>query len=106
MQVTDYLLCVPPNVCMNRVSFILILEAILAFSSSLLIDSLRAWANEMHALIISEALSSDLLGAELLIKRHEEYKHDIDKQCLKYEELQESGRSLVNDGHFMSMQVS
>ncbi|KAL8169451.1 UNVERIFIED_CONTAM: hypothetical protein K2H54_049354 [Gekko kuhli] len=64
-----------------------------------------AWANEMHALIISEALTNDLLGTELLIKRHEEYKHDIDKQWLKYEELQESGGSLVKDGHFMSMQI-
>ncbi|XP_077178896.1 spectrin beta chain, non-erythrocytic 5 isoform X2 [Paroedura picta] len=64
-----------------------------------------AWANEMHALITSEMLTNDLLGAELLIKRHEEYKHDIDKQWLKYEELQESGRSLVKDGNFMSMQI-
>nr|XP_056707864.1 spectrin beta chain, non-erythrocytic 5 [Euleptes europaea] len=66
---------------------------------------LMAWANEMHALIISEALTNDLLGAELLIKRHEEYKHDIEKQWLKYEELQESGRSWVKAGHFMSIQI-
>lgn len=78
----------------------------MAFSSSLVVDSFRAWANEMHVLIISEPLTSDLLGAELLIKRHEEYKHSIDKQWLKYEELQESGGSLVKDGHFMSIQVS
>ncbi|XP_054825905.1 spectrin beta chain, non-erythrocytic 5 [Eublepharis macularius] len=64
-----------------------------------------AWASEIHALIISERLSNDLLGAELLIKRHEEYKHDIEKQSLKYEELQESGRSLMKDGHFMSIEI-
>ncbi|XP_060118338.1 spectrin beta chain, non-erythrocytic 5 [Heteronotia binoei] len=64
-----------------------------------------AWANKMHALIVSETLTNDLLGVELLIKRHEEYKHDIDKQWLKYEELQELGGSLVKDGHFMSMQI-
>ncbi|XP_053169097.1 spectrin beta chain, non-erythrocytic 5 [Hemicordylus capensis] len=64
-----------------------------------------AWANEMHALIITEELASDLLGAELLIKRHEEYKHDIEKQWLKYEDLQQVGNSLVRNGHFMSMEI-
>uniref|UniRef100_A0A8D2KX84 Calponin-homology (CH) domain-containing protein n=1 Tax=Varanus komodoensis TaxID=61221 RepID=A0A8D2KX84_VARKO len=66
---------------------------------------LMAWAKEMHALIISEELASDLLGAELLIKRHEENKRELEKQWLKYENLEQVGKSLVESGHFMSMEV-
>ncbi|KFP61901.1 Spectrin beta chain, non-erythrocytic 5, partial [Cariama cristata] len=66
---------------------------------------LMAWANEMHALVISEELANDVLGAELLIKRHEEYKHEIEKQWLKYEELQRAGGDLMKNGHFMSVEI-
>ncbi|XP_062974523.1 spectrin beta chain, non-erythrocytic 5 [Elgaria multicarinata webbii] len=66
---------------------------------------LMAWAKEMHALIISEELANDLLGAELLIKRHEENKRDLEKQWLKYEELEQAGNSLMKSGHFMSMEI-
>uniref|UniRef100_A0A663LNR3 Calponin-homology (CH) domain-containing protein n=1 Tax=Athene cunicularia TaxID=194338 RepID=A0A663LNR3_ATHCN len=65
----------------------------------------RAWANEMHALVISEELANDVLGAELLIKRHEEYKREIDKQWLKYEEMQRAGGDLMKNGHFMSVEI-
>uniref|UniRef100_A0A8C9MEA9 Calponin-homology (CH) domain-containing protein n=1 Tax=Serinus canaria TaxID=9135 RepID=A0A8C9MEA9_SERCA len=65
----------------------------------------RAWANEMHALVISEELASDVLGAELLIKRHEEYKREIEKQWLKYEEMQQAGGDLMKKGHFMSVEI-
>uniref|UniRef100_A0A8C3QRB7 Calponin-homology (CH) domain-containing protein n=1 Tax=Cyanoderma ruficeps TaxID=181631 RepID=A0A8C3QRB7_9PASS len=65
----------------------------------------RAWANEMHALVISEELANDVLGAELLIKRHEEYKREIEKQWLKYEEMQRAGGDLMKNGHFMSVEV-
>uniref|UniRef100_A0A8C7E9R9 Spectrin beta, non-erythrocytic 5 n=1 Tax=Nothoprocta perdicaria TaxID=30464 RepID=A0A8C7E9R9_NOTPE len=65
----------------------------------------RAWANEMHALVISEELANDVLGAELLIKRHEEYKREIEKQWLKYEEMQRAGDDLMKNGHFMSAEV-
>ncbi|NWS56399.1 SPTN5 protein, partial [Chunga burmeisteri] len=66
---------------------------------------LMAWANEMHALVISEELANDVLGAELLIKRHEEYKREIEKQWLKYEELQRAGGDLMKNGHFMSVEI-
>ncbi|NWV68098.1 SPTN5 protein, partial [Malurus elegans] len=66
---------------------------------------LMAWANEMHALVISEELANDVLGAELLIKRHEEYKREIEKQWLKYEEMQRAGGDLVQNGHFMSAEI-
>ncbi|NXG60038.1 SPTN5 protein, partial [Hemiprocne comata] len=66
---------------------------------------LMAWANEMHALVISEELANDLLGAELLIKRHEEYKREIEKQWLKYEEMQQAGGVLMKNGHFMSVEI-
>ncbi|XP_009997918.1 PREDICTED: spectrin beta chain, non-erythrocytic 5 [Chaetura pelagica] len=66
---------------------------------------LMAWANEMHALVISEELANDLLGAELLIKRHEEYKREIEKQWLKYEEMQRAGGDLMKNEHFMSEEI-
>ncbi|NWV85162.1 SPTN5 protein, partial [Dasyornis broadbenti] len=66
---------------------------------------LMAWANEMHALVISEELANDVLGAELLIKRHEEYKREIEKQWLKYEEMQQAGGDLMKNGHFMSVEI-
>uniref|UniRef100_A0A8C5IUB0 Calponin-homology (CH) domain-containing protein n=1 Tax=Junco hyemalis TaxID=40217 RepID=A0A8C5IUB0_JUNHY len=66
---------------------------------------LMAWANEMHALVISEELANDVLGAELLIKRHEEYKREIEKQWLKYEEMQQAGGDLMKKGHFMSVEI-
>ncbi|KAM6274075.1 spectrin beta chain, non-erythrocytic 5 [Porphyrio hochstetteri] len=66
---------------------------------------LMAWANEMHALVISEELANDVLGAELLIKRHEEYKREIEKQWLKYEEMQQAGGDLMKNGHFMSAEI-
>lgn len=56
--------------------------------------------------MVSEEVANDLLGAELLIKRHEEYKRDIDKQWLQYENLEQAGSSLVKAGHFMFMEVS
>lgn len=59
----------------------------------------------MHALVISEELANDVLGAELLIKRHEEYKREIEKQWLKYEEMQRAGGDLMRNGHFMSVEV-
>ena len=65
----------------------------------------RAWTNEMHALVISEELANDVLGAELLIMRHEEYKREIDKQWLKYEEMQQAGGDPMRNGHFMSVEV-
>lgn len=66
---------------------------------------LMAWANEMHALVISEELANDVLGAELLIKRHDEYKREIEKQWLKYEEIQRAGDDLTRNGHFMSVEI-
>ncbi|ETE57567.1 hypothetical protein L345_16715, partial [Ophiophagus hannah] len=65
---------------------------------------LIAWARKMHSLIVSEEVANDLLGAELLIKRHKEYKLDIDKQWLKYEDLEQTGNNLVKEGHFMCME--
>ncbi|XP_054256450.1 spectrin beta chain, non-erythrocytic 5 [Indicator indicator] len=66
---------------------------------------LMTWANEMHALVISEELANDVLGAELLIKRHEGYKREIEKQWLKYEEIQRAGSDLMKNGHFMSVEI-
>ncbi|KAM4663546.1 spectrin beta chain, non-erythrocytic 5 [Discoglossus pictus] len=67
---------------------------------------LIVWAKEMHVLVISEELANDVAGAELLIKRHEEYKREIDKQWVKYEEMQKMGKALVEQRHFMSVEIA
>ncbi|XP_053330428.1 spectrin beta chain, non-erythrocytic 5 [Spea bombifrons] len=67
---------------------------------------LIAWAKEMHALVVSEELAYDVAGAELLIKRHAEYKREIDKHWTKYEELTNTGKTLMNQGHFMSVEIA
>ncbi|XP_063803707.1 spectrin beta chain, non-erythrocytic 5 isoform X2 [Pseudophryne corroboree] len=64
------------------------------------------WAREMNALVVSEELANDVAGAELLIKRHEEYKREIDKHWGKYEELQGMGKTLLEKRHFMSVEVA
>ncbi|XP_013913266.1 PREDICTED: spectrin beta chain, non-erythrocytic 5-like [Thamnophis sirtalis] len=65
---------------------------------------LVAWARKMHSLIVSEEVANDLLGAELLIKCHKEYKLDIDRQWLEYEDLEQIGYNLVKKGHFMCLE--
>ncbi|XP_043929471.1 spectrin beta chain, non-erythrocytic 5 [Protopterus annectens] len=66
---------------------------------------LMVWANEMHALVMSEELANDVVTAELLIKRHEEYKREIDKQMIKYKDVKDMGEEMVNKGHFMSNEI-
>ncbi|KAM5130020.1 spectrin beta chain, non-erythrocytic 5 [Mantella aurantiaca] len=66
---------------------------------------LIVWAKEMHALVISEELANDVAGAELLIKRHEEYKREIDKHLVKYEELQKAGKIFLQKHHFMAVEI-
>ncbi|CAI9551620.1 unnamed protein product, partial [Staurois parvus] len=59
----------------------------------------------MHALLISEELANDVAGAELLIKRHEEYKREIDKHWVKYEDLQRTGNNFLEKRHFMAVEI-
>ncbi|XP_078515770.1 spectrin beta chain, non-erythrocytic 5 isoform X2 [Lissotriton helveticus] len=66
---------------------------------------LMVWAKEMLAVLMSEELANDIIGAELLIKRHEEYKREIHKQRLKYNEMELVGNALVEGGHFMSEEI-
>ncbi|KAE8587142.1 hypothetical protein XENTR_v10021875, partial [Xenopus tropicalis] len=67
---------------------------------------LMVWAKEMQALVVSEELANDVSGAELMIKRHIEYKREIDKHWIKYEELQRTGEALVQNKHFMSLEIA
>ncbi|XP_056401829.1 spectrin beta chain, non-erythrocytic 5 isoform X2 [Hyla sarda] len=67
---------------------------------------LIVWAREIHALMVSEELANDVTGAEQLIKRHEEYKREIDRHWGKYEELQKMGKTLLDKEHFMSFEIT
>ncbi|XP_064420762.1 spectrin beta chain, non-erythrocytic 5 [Latimeria chalumnae] len=66
---------------------------------------LTVWANDLLALVISEELAGDVTGAEALLKRHEEYKREIDKQVATYEVVKQTGTDLVEKGHFMSKEI-
>ncbi|XP_066464420.1 spectrin beta chain, non-erythrocytic 5 [Eleutherodactylus coqui] len=67
---------------------------------------LIVWAREIHALMVSEEFLNDVAGAEQLIKRHEEYKREINRHWGKYEELQSRGKSLLDKAHFMSFEIT
>ncbi|XP_071971772.1 spectrin beta chain, non-erythrocytic 5 isoform X1 [Engystomops pustulosus] len=69
-------------------------------------SELLVWARDIHALMVSEELANDVAGAEQLIKRHEEYKREIDRHWGKYEELQRMGKPLLEKEHFMSFEIS
>lgn len=67
---------------------------------------LRAWLREMLSLVRGEALSVEGTDLEQLIKKHEEYRVQIDRQLSKSQAVKEEGRSLIEEGNFMSQEVN
>lgn len=53
----------------------------------------------------SEELAVDLAGAEQLLEQHEELGREIEEHCLQAQDVQQEGRQLVENGHFMSPEV-
>ncbi|KAM9341571.1 spectrin beta chain, non-erythrocytic 5 [Symphorus nematophorus] len=66
---------------------------------------LMAWLREMLSLVRGEALSVDRADLEQLIKKHDEYRVQIDRQLGKSQAVKEDGRRLVEEGNFMSQEV-
>ncbi|XP_042194068.1 spectrin beta chain, non-erythrocytic 5 [Callorhinchus milii] len=64
-----------------------------------------AWGNETEAVLGDEEQPRDMLGAELMWKHHEETKREIEQHGGRYEDLQATGRRLIESGHFMSEEV-
>ena len=66
---------------------------------------LMAWSSEVIAKITSPDLASDLTGAETLITRHKEIKSEIDARLGLFNKFEESGKTLIKNGHFMSTEI-
>ncbi|KAK1893841.1 Spectrin beta chain non-erythrocytic 5 [Dissostichus eleginoides] len=70
-----------------------------------LCSELMAWLREMLSLVRSEALSVEGDDLEHLIKKHEEYRVQIDRQLSKSQAVKEEGRRLIEGRNFMSPEV-
>ncbi|CAJ1074861.1 spectrin beta chain%2C non-erythrocytic 5 [Xyrichtys novacula] len=69
------------------------------------LSELMAWLKEMLSLIRGEALSLEGADLEQLIKKHEEYRVQMDRQLSKSQAVKEEGRRLREEGNFMSKEV-
>lgn len=65
----------------------------------------RAWLREMLSLVRGEALSIEGVDLEQLIKKHAEYRLQIDRQLSKSKGVKEEGRRLLQGGIIMSREV-
>lgn len=59
----------------------------------------------MLSLVRVEALSVEGTDLEQLIKKHDEYRFQIDRQLSKSQAVKEEGRRLIEEGNFMSQEV-
>lgn len=66
----------------------------------------RAWLREMLSLVRGEVLSMEETDLEQLLKKHDEYRLQIDRQLSKSQAVKEEGRWLIEEGSFMSQEVT
>uniref|UniRef100_I3J096 Spectrin, beta, non-erythrocytic 5 n=1 Tax=Oreochromis niloticus TaxID=8128 RepID=I3J096_ORENI len=66
---------------------------------------LMAWLKEMLSLVRGEPQSSEGSDLEQLIKKHDEYRVQIDRQLIKSTAIKQKGSRLIEDGNFMSEKV-
>ncbi|XP_028251320.1 spectrin beta chain, non-erythrocytic 5 [Parambassis ranga] len=66
---------------------------------------LMAWLREMLSLVGGEARSGDGSELEQLIKKHNEYRVQIDRQLIKSQAVKDEGQRLIDERHFMSQEV-
>lgn len=59
----------------------------------------------MLSLVRGEVLSVEGTDLEQLIKKHDEYRLQIDRQLSKSQAVKEEGRCLIEEGNFMSQEV-
>lgn len=60
----------------------------------------------MLSLVRGEALSVEGADLEQLVKKHEEYRVQIDRQLGKSQAVKDEGRRLMEGGNFMSQEVT
>ncbi|XP_049319614.1 spectrin beta chain, non-erythrocytic 5 isoform X1 [Astyanax mexicanus] len=66
---------------------------------------LMAWLKESLSLVTGEGLRGEAKDLTQLIKRHEEYRTQIDRQLDKSEMVKNEGRRLIQEGNFMSQEL-
>ncbi|XP_040917192.1 spectrin beta chain, non-erythrocytic 2 [Toxotes jaculatrix] len=66
---------------------------------------LMAWLKEMLSLVRGDSQSVEGADLEQLIKKHDEYRVQIDRQHSKSQAVKDEGRRLIEDGNFMSQEV-
>lgn len=66
----------------------------------------RAWLKEMLSLVRGEPQSVKGSDLEQLIKKHDEYRVQIDRQLSKSQATKQKGKCLIEDGNFMSEKVT
>lgn len=66
----------------------------------------RAWLREMLSLVQGEALNIESVDLEQLIKKHAEYRLQIDRQLSKSKGVKADGRRLLLEGIVMSREVN
>lgn len=59
----------------------------------------------MLSLVRGEVLSMEVTDLEQLIKKHDEYRLQIDRQLSKSQAVKDEGRQLIEEGSFMSQEV-
>uniref|UniRef100_A0A8D2HWE0 Spectrin beta, non-erythrocytic 5 n=1 Tax=Urocitellus parryii TaxID=9999 RepID=A0A8D2HWE0_UROPR len=67
---------------------------------------LLAWAQERKVLVSSQELAGDMVGTEQLLGQHEELQQEIQEHCLQARDIQKEGQKMVENGHFMSLEVA
>ncbi|KAA0711222.1 Spectrin beta chain, non-erythrocytic 5 [Triplophysa tibetana] len=66
---------------------------------------LIGWLKETLSLVTGEGLGGEVKDLEQLIKRHDEYRTQIDRQLDKSEIVKNEGRRLMEEGNFMSQEL-
>ncbi|XP_024910886.1 spectrin beta chain, non-erythrocytic 5 isoform X2 [Cynoglossus semilaevis] len=66
---------------------------------------LMAWLKETLSLVRGEGQSVEGVDPEQLLKKHNEYRIQIDRQLVKSQSTKDEGWRLVQDGDFMSQEV-
>ncbi|XP_028831275.1 spectrin beta chain, non-erythrocytic 5 isoform X2 [Denticeps clupeoides] len=67
---------------------------------------LVAWLRETLSLVRGEGLGGERGDAEQMMKKHEEYRSQIDKQLSKSQAVKQEGRSLVEEETFMCQEYT
>ena len=67
--------------------------------------SFRAWLKETLSLVRGEGLGGERADLEQLIKKHEEYHVQIDRQFNQSQAMKDRGKRLAEEGSFMCQEV-